>query len=450
MLAELERSNLLVSRLEHGGWYRVHSLLAEFAAAQLAAIEPAAAPAIHRRAGVVAPGPRIPGRSSRACGRRGRPRARRRAAGGAPPDPDPHRRRTDAACAGCDRCRTTRSCGIPSSRSAAATAATMVGRSALEQRRLLQLAERARADDADRFTPVRRGGRRDGARRDGRRRCRLGRVEGRRAVELAEAAADERSRRRPCRLRARALLRGRPRRGLGGGDAGARASRGGAPAARSCPRPFDARARRRREAATCRALAPRREGEVDRRPARRQQQLARRERSRRTRAVLAAEGHLADAEREFAYAERFFRDEVATVHHAWLLVVLARVRCGRGRLDEARSTLRAARDELSELAGRRTGTVTRRRGRGRSRARDVARRRRRGPRVPRATPSSPCCGCWRPISRSREIGGELFLSPNTVRTHTRAIYRKLGVSSRADAVARAGELGLLREPESPG
>ncbi len=37
----------------------------------------------------------------------------------------------------------------------------------------------------------------------------------------------------------------------------------------------------------------------------------------------------------------------------------------------------------------------------------------------------------------REIGSELFLSHNTVRTHTHSIYRKLGVSSRADAV-RAG------------
>ena len=46
---------------------------------------------------------------------------------------------------------------------------------------------------------------------------------------------------------------------------------------------------------------------------------------------------------------------------------------------------------------------------------------------------------------AREIGGELFLSSNTVHTHTRAIYRKLRVSSRAEAVARAGELGLLGE-----
>ena len=33
MLAELERTNLFVFRLERGGWFRVHSLFAEFAAA---------------------------------------------------------------------------------------------------------------------------------------------------------------------------------------------------------------------------------------------------------------------------------------------------------------------------------------------------------------------------------------------------------------------------------
>ncbi len=42
----------------------------------------------------------------------------------------------------------------------------------------------------------------------------------------------------------------------------------------------------------------------------------------------------------------------------------------------------------------------------------------------------------------REIGRELYLSHNTVHTHTKAIYRKLGVSSRPEAVARARELRL--------
>jgi LuxR family transcriptional regulator, maltose regulon positive regulatory protein len=43
----------------------------------------------------------------------------------------------------------------------------------------------------------------------------------------------------------------------------------------------------------------------------------------------------------------------------------------------------------------------------------------------------------------REIGERLFVSPNTVKTQAISIYRKLGVSSRSDAMRRAVELGLL-------
>ena len=49
-LAELERSNLFVSRLERGGWFRIHSLFAEYARAQLALLDPDAPARIHRRA----------------------------------------------------------------------------------------------------------------------------------------------------------------------------------------------------------------------------------------------------------------------------------------------------------------------------------------------------------------------------------------------------------------
>ena len=52
-----------------------------------------------------------------------------------------------------------------------------------------------------------------------------------------------------------------------------------------------------------------------------------------------------------------------------------------------------------------------------------------------------------PLSQ-REIGVALFLSVNTVKTHTRELYRKLGVRTREDAVARAAALGLIEE--SPG
>ena len=42
-----------------------------------------------------------------------------------------------------------------------------------------------------------------------------------------------------------------------------------------------------------------------------------------------------------------------------------------------------------------------------------------------------------------EIAAELFVSRNTVKSHAIAIYRKLGVSSRSAAVARARDYGLL-------
>jgi LuxR family maltose regulon positive regulatory protein len=43
----------------------------------------------------------------------------------------------------------------------------------------------------------------------------------------------------------------------------------------------------------------------------------------------------------------------------------------------------------------------------------------------------------------REIGNELYVSANTVKTHARSIYRKLDVCSRAEAVAVARQLDPL-------
>ena len=43
----------------------------------------------------------------------------------------------------------------------------------------------------------------------------------------------------------------------------------------------------------------------------------------------------------------------------------------------------------------------------------------------------------------REMGDHLYISFNTVKTHSKHIYRKLGVSQRSEAVARARQLKLL-------
>ncbi len=50
---------------------------------------------------------------------------------------------------------------------------------------------------------------------------------------------------------------------------------------------------------------------------------------------------------------------------------------------------------------------------------------------------------------NEEISQALFLSINTVKTHLRSAYRKLGVSSRREAIARGRRLGLLLRRRGP-
>ncbi len=140
---------------------------------------------------------------------------------------------------------------------------------------------------------------------------------------------------------------------------------------------------------------------------------------------------------------------MATLHHAWLLVLLARVRLGRGRLDTAAETLRSARQALDELVD--SGTVPAladevqrelEAAKGRSVSGELL-----------ELPSEAELAVLRLMATdlsTREIGERLFLSPNTIRSHRRALYHKLGVHSRTDAIARATELGLLEQTESPG
>ena len=43
----------------------------------------------------------------------------------------------------------------------------------------------------------------------------------------------------------------------------------------------------------------------------------------------------------------------------------------------------------------------------------------------------------------KEIAAELFVSTNTLKTHVKRIYQKLGVSSRSEAVTEVRRLGLF-------
>lgn len=45
--------------------------------------------------------------------------------------------------------------------------------------------------------------------------------------------------------------------------------------------------------------------------------------------------------------------------------------------------------------------------------------------------------------KNQDIADELYVSVNTLKTHLRSIYRKLGAADRDQAVDRASELGLV-------
>ena len=73
--------------------------------------------------------------------------------------------------------------------------------------------------------------------------------------------------------------------------------------------------------------------------------------------------------------------------------------------------------------------------------------RQRGPAAPAASALSaaelrllPLLATYQPLP---QIAAELVLSPHTVRTQSKSIYRKLGAPTRSHAVARARQLGLL-------
>lgn len=446
MLAGFERSNLFVVRLEHGGWYRVHSLFADFADFELTSSEPGAKREIHRRAaawlrsrglaveaiehaaaaddhGLVA---EVLTEFHLALVRTGRARTLVRGVKALPDE---------------------QVVGHPELAAGAATAAAILGE-ASERRRLLRLADRAQLEHADRCTPyvdavaaMVRASVVDGD-------VGWAVLEGRRAVEIAEAGAD---------AVLVAALAGYARALYFAGDLD-----GAWTAARRAIEHADVERRTPGHALARSTLAlvaaDRGRLETARVHAEKAKSLVGVIGTSRTwlganasvalAAVLAGEGQLADAERELAYAERFFRDDVPTVHQAWLLLLLARVRGRRGSLTEAATTLASAREVIADLADAgRLPALAEEIGQA---LEDARRRADSGELV--ALPSKAEIAVLRLLCTDlsvRQIGQELFLSSNTVRSHTRSVYRKLSVNSRAEAVARATVLGLVEESQSP-
>jgi LuxR family transcriptional regulator, maltose regulon positive regulatory protein len=164
--------------------------------------------------------------------------------------------------------------------------------------------------------------------------------------------------------------------------------------------------------------------------------------------ALARTGQLAEAEREAVRGERLRRTPQLTAAHAHALLVLAEVRAARAHLSRAASDLERARAAISELPDP---------GRLPALAAKVEEMLADPPARPKQSPiEEPGAGELAVLRylatdlSQREIGSRLYVSLNTVKTHTRELYRKLGVHSRPEAVKRAASLGLLDARESPG
>ena len=441
MLAELARENLFVSRLEDADWYRAHSLLAGYARSRLEAARPGTVAEIHRRAADWLRAQRLPDLAiehARAADddelvadiaeenhlawvRRGRSRTLLRWTETLPEQQLLERPRLAVA---------------------SALAATLVGQGTLPRRRFLRLAELARSgrpetDDAyvEALISMTRAGTVEGD---------VGKAvaDGRRAVELSEREADE--------IRVAALA-GFAQALYFAGDA----DQAWTAAAQAIEHP--AADQRPLGHAFARSVLALIAVERDRLAlaethVQRAREALRAIGSSRcwvgatvaaaSGCLRASEGDLATAERELSAAEHLFRDEVATLHHGWLLALLAQVRCRRGRLQAAADDLAAARAELADQAD--PGRVGRL-------ANDVAAE------LARAGARARSGDLLEPPSKAElvvlrmldsdlsisQIAERLHLSRNTVKTHIRAVYRKLGVSNRADAVSRASSYGLL-------
>jgi DNA-binding NarL/FixJ family response regulator len=134
------------------------------------------------------------------------------------------------------------------------------------------------------------------------------------------------------------------------------------------------------------------------------------------------------------------RRGTARIEEVYALLVLAPLQASVGHAPDAAATVGAARAVLAACPdpGRTVQALE---------AADRAVRARAGE---PSSPAEPLTERERAVLRLLatpmplgDIAGSLFVSRNTVKTHVRGIYRKLGAAERADAVARARRTGLL-------
>jgi LuxR family maltose regulon positive regulatory protein len=157
--------------------------------------------------------------------------------------------------------------------------------------------------------------------------------------------------------------------------------------------------------------------------------------------VLLGRGDVEQAEARFEHAATLSRRGGDRIEIAHALMWLGRGRARAGDADGALDALRAAQ---AQLEGARVPTLV-------ALARELEREIGEAPAVLPEADAEPLLSAAEqrvlellPTDLTyREIADRLYLSLNTVRTHGQRIRRKLGASTRDEAVAAARRLGLL-------
>jgi ATP/maltotriose-dependent transcriptional regulator MalT len=155
--------------------------------------------------------------------------------------------------------------------------------------------------------------------------------------------------------------------------------------------------------------------------------------------ALTDEGQFKDAEEQLGRALEVLEIDSMVLHRAHTLLLLASVRRGHGDPSGARALVEQARELIERSADPGILSVLLAQS---TRALDTAPNHR----VERAPLTERELAVLRLLPTrlsNREIGRELYVSMNTVRSHIQAIYRKLDVGTREEAVAHARQLGLL-------
>jgi LuxR family maltose regulon positive regulatory protein len=160
--------------------------------------------------------------------------------------------------------------------------------------------------------------------------------------------------------------------------------------------------------------------------------------------LLADADDLESANDVLTRALALARRGIASIEIAYALIAIAAVRQRLGRGEDARQAYQEGRQAV--VSCKDPGILRerlRRLERSRQFTSHTRNARTRGPGDGLSDAELSVLRLLRSELSQREIASELQLSFNTIKTHTRNIYRKLDVTTRAEALARARELGLV-------